>query len=110
MVHFTYENEVVVEEFVEGGEYTVAVVDGKAYPVVQIVPVQGFYDYENKYKPGGSKRNLSGADFRRTDKTSSGSSRGWLIMHWRWRSYARLDFIVTKDEKIYCLEANTLRE
>mgnify|MGYP000628762634 CR=1 FL=1 len=46
---FTYENEVVVEEFVEGVEYTVAVVDGKAYPVVQIVPVQGFYDYENKY-------------------------------------------------------------
>ena len=75
---FTYENEVVVEEFVEGVEYTVAVVDGKAYPVVQIVPVQGFYDYENKYKPGAVKRNLSGADFRRTDKTSSGSSRGWL--------------------------------
>ena len=23
-------------------------------------------------------------------------------------SYARLDFIVTEDEKIYCLEANTL--
>ena len=52
---FTYENEVVVEEFVEGTEYTVAVVDGKAYPVVQIVPVQGFYDYENKYKPGAVK-------------------------------------------------------
>ena len=52
---FTYENEVVVEEFVEGVEYTVAVVDGKAYPVVQIVPVQGFYDYENKYKPGAVK-------------------------------------------------------
>lgn len=32
---FTYENEVVVEEFVEGTEYTVAVVDGKAYPVVR---------------------------------------------------------------------------
>ena len=29
--------------------------DGKAYPVVQIVPVQGFYDYENKYKPGAVK-------------------------------------------------------
>ena len=55
---FTYENEVVVEEFVEGVEYTVAVVDGKAYPVVQIVPVQGFYDYENKYKPGAVKEKM----------------------------------------------------
>ena len=35
--------------------HLVAVVDGKAYPVVQIVPVQGFYDYENKYKPGAVK-------------------------------------------------------
>ena len=49
---FVYEEEVVVEEFIQGTEYTVAVVDGKAYPVVQIVPCQGFYDYENKYKPG----------------------------------------------------------
>ena len=44
---FVYEEEVVVEEFIQGTEYTVAVVDGKAYPVVQIVPCQGFYDYEN---------------------------------------------------------------
>ena len=52
---FVYEEEVVVEEFIQGTEYTVAVVDGKAYPVVQIVPCQGFYDYENKYKPGAVK-------------------------------------------------------
>ena len=54
---FVYEEEVVVEEFIQGTEYTVAVVDGKAYPVVQIVPCQGFYDYENKYKPGAVKEN-----------------------------------------------------
>ena len=52
---FVYEEEVVVEEFIQGTEYTVAVVDGKAYPVDQIVPCQGFYDYENKYKPGAVK-------------------------------------------------------
>ena len=52
---FAYEEEVVVEEFIQGTEYTVAVVDGQAYPVVQIVPCQGFYDYENKYKPGAVK-------------------------------------------------------
>ena len=39
---FVYEEEVVVEEFIQGTEYTVAVVDGKAYPVVQIVPVRDF--------------------------------------------------------------------
>ncbi len=29
-------------------------------------------------------------------------------MHWQMESYARLDFMMKKDEKIYCLEANTL--
>ena len=37
----SYEEEVVVEEFIQGTEYTVAVVDGKAYPIVQIAPCQG---------------------------------------------------------------------
>ncbi len=38
---FEYENEVVVEEFIKGVEYTVAVVDGTAYPVVQMRPERG---------------------------------------------------------------------
>ena len=69
---FVYEEEVVVEEFIQGTEYTVAVVDGKAYPVVQIVPCQGFYDYENKYKPGAVKEKLSGSHFFRAYQTPSG--------------------------------------
>ena len=104
---FTYENEVVVEEFVEGVEYTVAVVDGKAYPVVQIVPVQGFYDYENKYKPGAVKETCPAPISEElTKRLQEAAVDGYHALEME--SYARLDFIVTKDEKIYCLEANTL--
>ena len=41
------------EQFITGREiFTVAVVDGKAYPVIEIAPLQGFYDYKNKYQAG----------------------------------------------------------
>lgn len=104
---FAYEEEVVVEEFIQGTEYTVAVVDGKAYPVVQIVPCQGFYDYENKYKPGAVKETCPAPISQElTRRLQDYAVQGYRALGLE--SYARLDFIVTDDEKIYCLEANTL--
>lgn len=104
---FVYEEEVVVEEFIQGTEYTVAVVDGKAYPVVQIVPCQGFYDYENKYKPGAVKETCPASiSSELTRRLQDYAVQGYRALGLE--SYARLDFIVTDDEKIYCLEANTL--
>lgn len=104
---FVYEEEVVVEEFIQGTEYTVAVVDGKAYPVVQIVPCQGFYDYENKYKPGTVKETCPAPiSSELTRRLQDYAVQGYRALGLE--SYARLDFIVTDDEKIYCLEANTL--
>lgn len=104
---FGYENEVVIEEFVKGVEYTVAVVDGKAYPVVQIVPKEGFYDYENKYKPGATVETCPAPISEElTKKLQEAAVAGYHALEME--SYARLDFIVTEDEKLYCLEANTL--
>ena len=104
---FVYEEEVVVEEFIQGTEYTVAVVDGKAYPVVQIVPCQGFYDYENKYKPGAVKETCPAPiSSELTRRLQDYAVQGYRALGLE--SYARLDFIVKKKKKIYCLEANTL--
>ena len=104
---FGYENEVVIEEFVEGVEFTVAVVDGKAYPVVQIVPKEGTYDYENKYKPGAVTETCPAPiSPELTEKLQDAAVAGYHALEME--GYARLDFIVTEDEKLYCLEANTL--
>ena len=95
---FVYEEEVVVEEFIQGTEYTVAVVDGKAYPVVQIVPCQGFYDYENKYKPGAVKETCPAPiSSELTRRLQDYAVQGYRALGLE--SYARLDFIVTDDEK-----------
>jgi D-alanine-D-alanine ligase len=58
--HWTFGDEMLVEEFVPGRELTVAVMDGKtagqgALAVTEIVPKTSFYDYDAKYAPGGSE-------------------------------------------------------
>jgi D-alanine-D-alanine ligase len=46
--------QVMVEEYVPGSELTVAVMNGKALGVTDIVPKTEFYDFDAKYSPGGS--------------------------------------------------------
>ena len=46
---------VLVEEFIPGREFTVAVVDGEAWPVIEIVAKGGWYGYEEKYNSNETK-------------------------------------------------------
>jgi D-alanine-D-alanine ligase len=55
---WTFGEEVMVEPYIRGKELAVAVMDGKALTVTDILPVSGFYDYEAKYSEGGSKHVL----------------------------------------------------
>ena len=43
-----------METYVKGREIQVGILDGKALPPIEIIPNEGFYDYENKYQPGGA--------------------------------------------------------
>jgi D-alanine-D-alanine ligase len=47
-----YDRKLVVERFVPGQEITVAVVNGKTLPIVEVKPAKGFYDFEAKYTKG----------------------------------------------------------
>ena len=51
---WTYGEEVMIEPYIAGFELSVAVMDGKALTVTEIVPRTGFYDYDAKYGEGGS--------------------------------------------------------
>jgi D-alanine-D-alanine ligase len=52
---WTYGDQVMIEPYIPGRELAVAVMDGKAVAVTDIVPRTGFYDYDAKYGDGGSK-------------------------------------------------------
>ncbi len=55
---FSYDTEVLVEEFIDGSELTVGILGGKnpeALPVIEIVPYSGVYDYHAKYTKGATE-------------------------------------------------------
>ena len=59
---WTYGEQVMVEPFIRGNELAVTVLGEKSGPraltVTDITPTKGFYDYEAKYAPGGSRHVL----------------------------------------------------
>ena len=51
---FSYENQALIERCIIGREFSVAVVEGRALPIIEIAPLVGFYDYKNKYQAGST--------------------------------------------------------
>ena len=52
---WTFGEAVMIEPYIAGKELAVAVMNGKALAVTEILPTTGFYDYEAKYGEGGSR-------------------------------------------------------
>ena len=104
---FSYEDVLVIEEYIKGREFSVGIVDGEAYPVIEIAPVQGFYDYHNKYQPGSTVETCP-ADVRPelAARMQDAALAAWRAL--RLTSYARVDVMMDDQENVYCLEANTL--
>lgn len=104
---FSYEEEVVAEAYVKGREFSVGVVDGEAYPVIEIAPIQGFYDYKNKYQPGSTVETCPAKlTEEETKEMQACAEKAYRIL--RLEKYARIDFMMDEQGGMYCLEANTL--
>jgi len=100
-----YDGELVIEAFVEGGEYTVSILHGEALPSIHIVPKGTMYDYHAKYvaddtqyiSPGldGDAEKAIRALALRAFETSGAS--GW----------GRVDVMRDKAGNNFLLEVNT---
>lgn len=51
----SYHDVVLIERFVEGVEVAVSVIDGRALPPVEIVPLHGRYDFSARYTHGATE-------------------------------------------------------
>lgn len=104
---YHYDDEVIIEQYIEGREFSVGVMDGKALPVIEIAPKVGFYDYKNKYQAGSTVETcpaeLSG---EKTEELQKLAEKVFKAL--RLKSYARVDFRMNENGEIFCLEANTL--
>ena len=102
-----YEKKILVEKMIEGREFSVGVLDNMALPLIEIIPNEGFYDYEHKYQPGVTKE-ICPAEL--CEEIAGKMQNIALKVHniLRLGSYSRIDFILDKNNDIFCLEANTL--
>jgi D-alanine-D-alanine ligase len=104
---FQWENELVIEEYVKGREFSVGVIEGKALPVIEIAPIQGFYDYKNKYKAGSAVETCP-ADLPEEISTQMRAYAEQVAEVLGLRTYSRSDFLLDGQNRMFCLEANTL--
>lgn len=98
---------VMYESYIEGREFTVGVVAGKALPVVQIEPVNELFDFESKYATGMA-REIAPAKIPPALSRQLKSLA--LDVHdlLRQDHFSRVDFIVDEGGQPFCLEANAL--
>lgn len=104
---FTYEKRVLIEEFIEGREFSIGVIDGKALPIIEIAPKVGFYDYKNKYQAGSAIETCP-ADLPEDVTKAMQKAAEKVYEALRLCTYVRIDFRMDAQYHFYCLEANTL--
>ena len=94
----------MVEEYIKGREFSVAVVDDKAYPIIEIAPIQGFYDYKNKYQAGSTVETCPAEiSPELTAKMQENAVKAAKALGLT--GYSRLDFMMKENGDMYCLEA-----
>lgn len=104
---FRWENELVIEEYVKGREFSVGVIDFQALPIIEIAPVEGFYDYKNKYKAGSTVETCPAELSEQITKEMQGYAEK-VAEVLGLNTYSRTDFLLDEEGRIFCLEANTL--
>ena len=102
-----YETTLLAERRITGRELTVSVLGDSVLPAVEIIPLRGFYDYENKYQAGMTEEicpaPLTASEVKALEDATR---KGFSAL--RLRGYARFDFILDENGTPWCLEANTL--
>ncbi|PYO76313.1 MAG: D-alanine--D-alanine ligase [Gemmatimonadetes bacterium] len=106
-VGMTYDVEVLAEQFIPGRELTVGILGDVPLPVGEIIPKHELFDYECKYTPGMSDEifpaKLDTALTRQLQELALAAHRALKL-----GGYSRVDFRLSAEGDIFCLEANTL--
>ncbi len=102
-----YDPILVVEQFLDGREFTVAVLDGEALSVIEIRPHSGEYDYKSKYTVGATEY-LVPAPI--SDEMTAEMQRiGELVYcEVQGSGVIRVDIMTDHADKMYVLEYNTV--
>lgn len=106
MKNIDFKQKLMIEEYIDGQEFTVGILGNKALPIVEIIPPQGeWFDYKNKY----SGKTLENVPPKHIDQAMQEQIQKLSLDVHRLcgcKHLSRVDIIV-KDSKAYVLEVNT---
>ncbi len=98
---------VFAEPWITGGEYTVAVLQGRALPSIRIETPATFYDYEAKYFRNDTKYSCPSGLSAEAEKHLANLALGTFNAVGA-EGWGRVDFMMDKAGKPYLLEINTV--
>ncbi len=102
-----FSDKALIEEFIEGHELTVGIIENTALPALEIKPKHGLYDYECKYTSGMSEYIVPAQIPQNVFENLQ--AQALLAFHsLGCEGYSRIDFRVNSKWETYCLEVNTL--
>lgn len=104
---FAHGAKVLIEEYIDGRELTVGVLDDAPLPVIEIVPKEKVYDYKAKYSDPDTQylvpAPLDEATSRRAQELGVRAHRALGC-----RCFSRVDMMLDRSGGLYILEANTI--
>ena len=102
-----YDSEILVERWIDGREFTIAILNGQVLPVVEMRTPRAFYDYEAKYQ-ANSTEYLCPAPLS-TELTAAMQNSALKAFNAVGASgWGRVDIMLDQNGQHYLLEVNTV--
>ena len=102
-----YNNEALIEHWIEGDEYTVAILGNQALPSIKIISDHDFYDYDSKYFSNKTEY-LCPSDLSEQQEKNIRTIAMKAFNLTGASDWGRVDFILDKNKNPYLLEINTV--
>lgn len=102
-----YDSDVIAEQWIQGAEYTVSILDGEALPVIRLKTPNAFYDFEAKYQSHSTEYRcpcgLDAATEQRCQQLALDAFAALDMTGW-----GRVDLMADEQGDFYLLEANSV--
>ena len=102
-----YKGSLMAEQWIEGDEYTVAVLNGAALPVIKLETPHEFYDFEAKYQANDTQYVLP-SGLNEVDESNLKTEALNAFNATAATGWGRVDVMIDKDQKRWFLEVNTV--
>lgn len=104
---FTYDDAVLVEQWISGREFTVSMLDGKALPVIEMRTPRAFYDYEAKYQSNTTQYLCPAPiDAEQTQSLQQAAMAAFKAVDAK--GWGRVDAMMDEHGNFFLLEVNTV--